>query len=564
MSKKRNWLSQNVRSGAGPRVLATPLLALTAAVAVAVLPASASAEVRTASFDELGDNVPIAEQYAAQGIHFNLTAPFPINSKVCTRSFYALATARAFNPPNVAHANRCGIEFGYSGVLVKVDRSRMVSAEAGLSVAAGSTGPVKLEAYNETGGVVGLAEGTAGPSASTTLRVERPGGDIYWAAFYSDNANTPLELDFFQTDAVVNTEPPPPPPQPDFQIEADSPNSLGLAPGGIATTYLTIRRLAGSTGRIGFSAENLPRGVTASFLPDPAAGGDRERVRVTFTAAADAPAVSDGIVFIRARPLDATAGADVRSATAFLSVAGRVDLRLRGIDVFQAVQGLGTLLPGPATNGGEYRGTRLGAGQKTVARVFADATGAAPPGVNASVVLRGYDAAGRERPDSPLFPIWAPNGIAQRETPGVFPDERADPGAAYTFVLPPTWTHGKLNLRAGISVPGVPPLRRPGARRRMRPPRLRREQQLRPARHRVRTHARVLDPARRHRARRRPAARPAVSRLRCHPGGDAGAAADPERLRRHARQQSDPLCGARKEPRPEMRGRAGERRPEGR
>ena len=121
--------------------------------------------------------------------------------------------------------------------------------------------------------------------------------------------------------------------------------------------------------------------------------------------------------------------------------------------MFQAVQGLGTLLPGPATNGGDYRGTRLGAGQKTVARVFADATGAAPPGVNASVVLRGYDAAGRERRDSPLFPIWAPNGIAQRDTPGVFPDERADPAAAYTFVLPPAWTHGKLNLRAGISVP---------------------------------------------------------------------------------------------------------------
>ena len=313
---------------------------------LAVLPASASAEVRTASFDELGDNVPIAEQYAAQGIHFDQAAPFPINSKVCTRSFYALATGRAFNPPNVAHADRCGIEFGYSGVLVKVDRSRMVSAEAGLSVAAGSAGPVKLEAYNETGGLVGLAEGTAGPSASTTLRVERPGGDIYWAAFYSDKPNTPLELDFFQTDAVVNTEPPPPPPQPNFQIEADNPNSLGVAPGGTATTYLTIRRLGGSTGRIGFSAENLPRGVTASFLPDPATGGDRERVRVTFTAAADAPAVSDGIVFIRARPLDATAGADVRSATTFLSVAGRVDLRLRGIDVFQAVQGLGTLLPG--------------------------------------------------------------------------------------------------------------------------------------------------------------------------------------------------------------------------
>ena len=342
-------------------------------------------------------------------------------------------------------------------MLVKVDRSRMVSAEAGLSVAAGTTGPVKLEAYNETAGaLVGLAEGTAGPSASTTLRVERPGGDIYWAAFYSVDANKPLELDFFQTDAVINTEPPPPPPQPDFQIEADTPNSLGLAPGGTATSYLTIRRLAGSTGRIGFSAENLPRGVTASFVPNPATGGDRERVRVTFTAAADAPAVSDGIVFIRARPVDATAGADVRSATTFLSVAGRVDLRLRGIDVFQAVQGLGTLLPGPATNGGDYRGTRLGAGQKTVARVFADATGAAPPGVNASVVLRGYDAAGRERPDSPLFPIWAPNGIAQRETPGVFPDERADPAAAYTFVLPPTWTHGKLNLRAGISVPESP------------------------------------------------------------------------------------------------------------
>ena len=220
--------------------------------------------MRTASFDELGDNVLIAEQYAAQGIHFNVTAPFPISSKVCTRSFYARDCA--FNPPNVAHANRCGIEFGYSGVLVAVDRSRML-AQAGLSVAAGSTGPVKLEASTTKRRPCRVRRGTAGPSASTTCsRASRRGhllGGVLLRTMRTRHSSSTSSRPTRSSTPSLS----PPPPQPDFQIEADSPNSLGLAPGGIATTYLTIRRLAGSTGRIGFSAENLPRGVTASFLP---------------------------------------------------------------------------------------------------------------------------------------------------------------------------------------------------------------------------------------------------------------------------------------------------------
>ena len=210
--------------------------------------------------------------------------------------------------------------------------------------------------------------------------------------------------------------------------------------------------------------------------PNPATGGDRARVQVTFTAAADARRL--GCVFIRARPVDAAAGADIRSATTFLSVQAGSIATARHQRV-PAVQGLGTLLPGPATNGGDYRGT----GSAPDRRPSRGLRGRYRCGAAASKPASCCVARRRRprAPRQPAFPIWAPNGI-QRATPGC--SRRARRPRRGLHVRPAADMDPRKAQPACRDIGAQVPLPRDQVPVVNALARLRREQQLRPARHR--------------------------------------------------------------------------------
>lgn len=247
---------------------------------------------------------------------------------------------------------------------------------------------------------------------------------------------------------------PPPPPRPDFAISRAGFDPVVLAPGGSARVTLTLRRFNGSTGPISLAAYALPAGVSASFAPNPAVGGDGEHVTLTLSARAEARAVTNTRVSVAGVAQRDSAGTAPREITFLLTVAGRVDLRARGVDVIQASQTGGILIPSGLSQGGEYRGVELAAGAKTIARVYTDATGAGRTGVPVAVALYGYDSAtGRPLPGSPIFPFEGPSRVSERPLPLVLPEERVDPDGAHTFVLPPAWTRGKITLAAQVSPP---------------------------------------------------------------------------------------------------------------
>lgn len=80
---------------------------------------------------------------------------------------------------------------------------------------------------------------------------------------------------------------------PSFSL-SDSPASLNINPGGSGTSTITVNDLNGFTGNVNLSAYNLPKGVTASFSPNPTAGTSVLTLNATCSVSAGSYAVIVG------------------------------------------------------------------------------------------------------------------------------------------------------------------------------------------------------------------------------------------------------------------------------
>jgi len=431
----------------------------------AMLAPAASGSVRTVAFDDLADGTEISTQYASQGVVFDSqgfpgTPPAPATCNF-GRPQVATIPARAFSPPNVAQSARCGpVEFGSSGSMAKVVRSRSVSVRVGHSSA--GQRQARMEAFNGAGEPVAVTDATVGPGTNTEMEVSSPFADIEWIALYMPvvEQGGRMEFDNFAFDALESTDPPPPPPQPDFLITHGEPGRiLAVTPGGRGVSFVAFRRLRGSTGPIALSARDLPPRTTATFSPQPYMGGDQGTAAVTIAAATDAPPVTRASVTIVGTPESPSTGSQERTATIPVTVGSRIagfDIRVKGIEVTQGIQPPGFLVPsGRAGDGGDYRGPSLAVHGKTVARVYADVTGAPSTGVPGVGMLLSAFRDGREIGPF-LFPIYSPRVLQAQPFDGVGPAERQDPAGAYTFLLPHEWTHGNVALRAGSLPPPAP------------------------------------------------------------------------------------------------------------
>jgi hypothetical protein len=279
----------------------------------------------------------------------------------------------------------------------------------------------------------------------------------------------PVAIDDFSFDAVPATTPP------DFGLSAKS-STVNIAPGGSFDQTLTLHRTSTSTGPIALSVSGLPSNVSATLNPNPVAGPDGTTISLKLNVAADSPAESAKVT-VTGTP-SSTAGSQPRSTSFSLDVAGPIELRAQGLDITQGILNDNYLLvPSGGGSGLAYRGmgfsppdpnnqdplpsdSPLVEGNPTVVRFYADAHGAAKPGLfGVGAELHGYRN-GHPLPGSPIMAYYGPSFLpdtGEADPAPVFLPERITDDNAFTFKLPVSWTSGPgpITLTGSLIAPTV-------------------------------------------------------------------------------------------------------------
>lgn len=427
--------------------------AVAIAVAVVVIlswSAASRADARTITFDDRSPG-QITTEYHDQGVDFGKSPDGGVNGN----STIVSTPATARSAPNVLWIG-CGVEICPARVWAD-----FTEPHSNVSVYAGTnntgTHPATITAYDLSGTQIDSQTQTVGPTETTPLTVVSTEQNIWFVSVAAADFSKYVYLDDLTfDDQPVSTAP-------DFGLIAGDGSVVSLTSGTTTPVNLTLRRRFGSSGPISLSVAGLPSGVTADVIPNPATGGDGSVITLRLTVAPDAPPATGVPVTVTGTPETPSAGTAPRSVTIPVNVGGSFsgfNLRLKGIEPTQGIQRQGFLIPsGSFGNGGEYRGVDLVEGGKTIVRVYADAVGGPPQGVPAGVILSGTDADGHRLPGGPLLPIGGPAALTATPFPGVGPAERMDPAGAYTFVLPPAWTRGRIKLRADLLPPPEPVFR---------------------------------------------------------------------------------------------------------
>jgi hypothetical protein len=410
-----------------------------------LVPRAATAGTTTVNFDNLAAGTVLGTQYQSQGV---ILGQGPHHNTLISKVLDVGAAAHS--APNVASIATCGEIPTVDGLGTFTGGRHEVSVYVG-DPQFGS-GQLTLTGYDQNSQPIAGASDTAqvpgDGHVGTLLSISDPNGNIW---YFSLTAATSGFVCPAMDDLTFDVPAVPPPP--DFGFDAQNTN-VTVAAGTSVSVPVALNRLAGSTGPISLSTGGAPSGVTATVSPNPDSGGDGSSITLTLTAAANAPPTTNGSITLTGTP-SAMAGTVPRSAMIPISVSGNFDLRAQGIDVTQAIQTNGLLIPSGADSGGSYNGVTLFSYTDTVARVYADAHGA-PNGVaGVQVVLHAYRN-GVELADSPLMPDYGPAVLpdtGEADPAPVFPAERTSDSNAFTFVIPWDWTTGTITLTADVSQP---------------------------------------------------------------------------------------------------------------
>jgi hypothetical protein len=188
---------------------------------------------------------------------------------------------------------------------------------------------VTLTAYDSSGNPIGTPSSSyvrRGDGFHTLLSVQVPSESIIGfrvsARTDSTDNNKPIAIDDLSFDVPMT------PPPPDFSVTPAT-TSIVMGQGETFTDAISVGRLSGSSGPVQLSlAGQLPAGVTASFDPNPATGGQSNLVLH-----ANPDAVANGFnpvtLTITATPADASAGPGPRSADVTLQVRSSFDMRVQ-------------------------------------------------------------------------------------------------------------------------------------------------------------------------------------------------------------------------------------------
>lgn len=255
-------------------------------------------------------------------------------------------------------------------------------------------------------------------------------------------------------------------PQPAYKLKVvPFSGTLAVQPGGSAHLDVQVVRLNATSagvrittqvpGKAPTSGEIGVPGLTKTVEP---VAGKPDVYRVTVDASKAAKPYGPESVVIRALP---TSGDNIIKGVVFgevsvpLTVTVDFDVRVRAIDLTQAIQQQDLATSDGTTAKAAYAGLQMVARKKTIARVIADSApdlGAGnPTGVTAT--LSG-SRAGKPLPGSPLLPL------SNQATLGTIDlaAKRIAPEGAYNFVLPHSWTTASkagIDLTAQVTPPSV-------------------------------------------------------------------------------------------------------------
>lgn len=442
-----------------PRLFFGALAPLLAVLLLLSAASPALAATRTVTFDDLPANTALGSQYVPQGVEFRRSP----SGTGQGNGFVQHRPQSARSAPNAVFMG-CGVEVCPANVWAafSAGHSTVTAFVGGYGTfAGGAQATMRMKAYDLAGNLVAQSSVSfsEGEPVAFRLAVSRAESDIRYVNLHDDAGLKNLWLDDLSFDVP---DPQPIPSVPDFAVGRFGFDGFTLEPGRTATAALVVRRENGSAGPIALAPSGLPPGVSMDFAPNPTNGADGSMVQLTIRVSPDAPGSSSTPVTITATPASVAVGPAPRSFTIPVTVLRPVtgfDLRTKGIEVTQGVQGPGLLIPtfvqGPE---GEYRGQRLVTDRRTIVRVYAEAIGAPAGGVpDAGMVLFGFDErTGRSLPEGPVMPIGVPARLGPTELPGVSPADRVTGRGAYTFVLPTGWARGSIRLAARVFEPPDP------------------------------------------------------------------------------------------------------------
>ncbi|HEY1355425.1 MAG TPA: hypothetical protein VGF09_03840, partial [Solirubrobacterales bacterium] len=449
--------------------LRLPLLAAVSLV-LAAGPAPADAAETVIGFDDHPTDTVIANQYASQGVTFDVTPSGP--AELHPRVVEPPAGEPHSAPRALDVSQKCGSEFPEAHMWARFAAARgYVDIFVGnVEPTEGHEAPITLQGYDLGGNAIPAAKDTesiSGKGVNTRLEISDSESDISFVQLTSPSDTfCHVAVDDLAFESVPSTIPP------DFGLSGPS-LATTITPGGSASVPLVLHRNSTSSGPINFGVSGLPPGVSASVSPNPSNGPDGSALTLNLSALANAPPVFNGFLTVEGMP-SPEAGEHERSVKIPFSVAGNYDLRAQGLEVTQGIEPEGELKPsGSDQSGGSYSGVDLIAHKQTAVRFFADAHGQIASGIKeVGALLYGFSD-GRELPGSPLRPDYGPPSTqgggpglvsVQENNPApVLEAERTSNEHAYTFTLPVSWTSGTISLRGHVfQEPGFPqPGRRP-------------------------------------------------------------------------------------------------------
>ena len=448
-------------------------LVLSGALALLLLFAAAPAHAitpRTINFDDATG--PVGDAYfdggALDGVRFS---PFPFTGAV-TRSAHPgiassapnLAALYSVAPPKYRPRDIAGDlpQYGSSMVAEFPFTQTHVAMNVGWVDTHTTARTATLRAYDVdenllTSDTVTLPANNAG--ISKVLTVNDGLGRIQRVSIGADDAYG-VGIDDF----TFNVPDTPPPANFGFSWPGRVAGNVIIAADGTIDVPLAITRVNNSHGPIQLSAANLPAGVTATFLPNPAtdtATHSSVTMRLHASSLASLVPVEHQDVTVTASPNgDLNVGSATRQLTVPVRVLAEYNLRARGLEITQGIQSGGPGQGLPQTPAGarayNYAGVPLvaGAAKPTIARFYADASGAPKDGANADAILEGFRN-GKPLPDSPLHPDGG-GGILKDLGYGstqVTYADRLDDSMPFDFTLPVSWVHGNITLKATVSTP---------------------------------------------------------------------------------------------------------------
>jgi hypothetical protein len=443
---------------------------LLAGLSLAVAPQVAAAADTVIGFDDQASGTVITNQYAALGVTFDRAPSGPTSYMPTVQA----DAANAHSSPNVLTvAHGCGGEFPQVEMWAAFAAPRNhVSTYVG-NLPGGLGGAVTMQGYDLGGNPITAAKDTVSfpntGGVNSFVSIMDPLSQISYVELTSTIPTyCPVAIDDFTFDAVPATI------SPDFGLSAKS-STVNLPPGGSFDQTLTLHRTSTSTGPITLSLSGLPGNVTTTLNPNPVTGPDGSTISLKLTVPADSPAESAKVT-VTGTP-SSSAGSQPRSTSFALNVAGPIELRAQGLDITQGIVNDNYLLvPSGGASGLAYRGmafsppdssqdplpsdSPLVEGNPTVVRFYADASGAAGPGLfGVGAELHGYRH-GHPLPGSPIMAYYGPSFLSdtgEADPAPVLLPERISDRNAFTFRLPSSWTSGPgpITLTGSLIAPTV-------------------------------------------------------------------------------------------------------------